>query len=68
MDVRSPIRLIYKLYEVLLVVVNFTLNRGTVVENYPARFSYPLLPEIAEFLNVVPLIHSFRFFGPVHEF
>jgi len=68
MDVRRPIRLVYKLYEVLLVVVNFTLYRGTVVENYPARFSYPLLPEIPEFLKVVPLFHSFRFFSPVHEF
>jgi len=68
MNVRSPIRLVCKLYEVLLVAVNFTLNRGAVVENYPARFSYPLLPEITEFLNVVPLFRSFRFFSLVHEF
>ena len=66
MDVRSPIRLVYKLYEVLLVAVNFTLYCRTVVENYPACFSYPLLPEIAEFLNVVLLF--FRFFSLVHEF
>ncbi len=68
MDVRNSIRLVCKFYEVLLVVVNFSVNRGTVVENYPARFSYPLLPEIPEFLDVIPLFHSFRFFSLVHEF